>query len=117
MYLEPIVSVPMHDLPENATDCVIDRYRFKWLRTKKEYQEAGRALDNCLKLWEPCDNPVVAVYKGRKIIAAIEVEGKYLRQALRIHNTAIDKQSALYSAIKKWSSSNSYQIRLEEYCA
>lgn len=95
-------STPMCQVPEHIHNCIIDRFQFKWLTTKKEYRDAGRQLHNCLVSWSSYDNPVVAVCKGAKIIAAIEVDGKHIVQARRIHNTEIDKNSALYSSIKKW---------------
>ena len=109
-------STPMHAVPEHISNCTIDRFNFRWLRTKNDYMEAGERLDNCLVSWSYYNNPVVGVYKGRKIIAAMEVGDNHIRQAYRKHNTIIDENSSLYSAIEKWCAKYSIGIMNDEYC-
>ncbi len=95
-------STPMHAVPENIPNTTVGRYYFKWLTTKNEYKEAGTVLDNCLTVWSNRDNPVTVVYKGQKIIAAIEVDDNCIRQVRRIHNLPIEANSKLHSAVEKW---------------
>ena len=95
-------STFMPPVPDHFRDCKIDYFYFKWLRTKNEYNTAGKELDNCLKYWNCFDSPVVAVYKGDKIVAAIEVKNNKILQAFRFRNKPIKKSSTLYYAIKKW---------------
>ena len=106
-------SAPMHTVPQHINDCTIDCFHFKWLRTKCEYKEAGRKLDNCLGNWSCHDNPVVAVYKGKKVIAAIEVNENRIIQAYRSHNNTINKHSALFLAIEKWC--DKYSLTMTEW--
>ncbi|MCH5170500.1 MAG: hypothetical protein J1F24_04350 [Oscillospiraceae bacterium] len=98
----PSFSIPMRAAPNNIPDCSIGCFRFQWLRTMKEYQLAGKQLDNCLSCWQSDQNPVVVVYRGDKIIAAIEIEGNEILQAFQYHNSYIDKESELAAAIQKW---------------
>ena len=108
-------SIPMQTIPENMNDCIVDRFQFKWLRTKSDYQKAGEQLDNCLEFWEYDSNPVVGVYIQGNIVAAIEVLGNSIYQARKIHNNIIDERSELFKAIQKWSKIYSLEFKEENF--
>ena len=103
-------STPMY-VPEHINDCTIDHFRFKWLRTKSDYQKAGEMLHNCLSHWRNYDSPVTVVYNGRKIVAAIEVCNNEIRQMFKKRNELIDEGSDLFCAIEKWCNKNSLSFR------
>lgn len=95
-------NLPMSAVPERIADCAIDDFSFKWLKTKKDYRYAGTMLENCLVNWSSTGNPVVAVYRRKKIVAAIEVDGEFIVQMLGHQNSYIKEDSPLGIAIDKW---------------
>lgn len=108
-------STPMY-VPAHINDCTIGHFRFKWLRTKSDYQKAGEMLHNCLSHWRNYDSPVTVVYNGRKIVAAIEVCDNEIRQMFKKRNELIDEGSDLFCAIEKWCNKNSLSFRSGLYC-
>lgn len=89
--------------PDNSIrDCVIDGFCFEWLVTDRDYKDAGDELDNCLVDWNGRYNPVVAVRMNNRIVAAIEVGDKTIRQAYTRKNGSLSKVSGLLDAYMKW---------------
>jgi hypothetical protein len=113
--LEANLSMPMHPVPENAKITILGKYTFKWLRTKNEYINAGKTLENCLVNWWSNSNPVAVVMMNEKIIAALEICDDKLIQARRKNNKSIDENSELYKTISKWCESQQVSICLDEF--
>lgn len=94
-------SVPMASC--SIPDTEIDGFNFTFLKTKKQYQEAGRELHNCLGNWQHFNNPVFVVKEQGKCVAAIEVRNNTkILHALGKYNLSIRFDPNLYSAYKKW---------------
>ncbi len=91
-------------------DMVVDKYRFKHLRTKQECVIAGEKMKNCLVNWDSYSNPVVIVYKGDKIVAAVEFLNGVLVQAKQCRNKSIEPDSDLCRAIEKWCKINNIKF-------
>lgn len=91
-------------------DMVVDKYRFKHLRTKQECVIAGEKMKNCLVNWDSYSNPVVIVYKGDKIVAAVEFFNGVLIQANQCRNESIEPDSDLCRAIEKWCKINNIKF-------
>ena len=107
--LRPTFSLPvLRDLiPEDIPDCVIRGYCFRWLRTTRDFRDAARALDNCLENWWQVDaTSVLTVSYGGTILAAVEVDGCEINQALTKRNGSIPKDSPLYAIIDHWRKQN-----------
>lgn len=98
---EELYSLPM-PIGEATRDCVVDGYGFFWLRTERDYRETGDELENCLIAWDPSCNPVVAVRRGGRCCAAIEVKGRTVVQAKARRNTSMERDPGLNSAFHKW---------------
>ncbi len=113
--LEANLSMPMHPVPENAKITTIGEYTFKWLRTKNDYTQAGKILENCLVAWRSGASPVVVVIKNEKIIAALEISDNKIVQARKKNNAAIDENSNLYKAILNWCEKQQMMISLSEF--
>ena len=113
--LEANLSIPMHPVPENAKIITIGEYKFKWLRTKNDYTQAGKTLENCLVTWRSSGSPVVVVIKNEKIIAALEISGDKIVQARQKNNAAIDENSNLYKTILNWCEKQQMIISLSEF--
>lgn len=96
------LSVPMASLPVSVRDCVIGKYNFKALKTKMDYIIAGKKLKNCLGNWHSCDNPVVVVSIGKKMVAAIEIKKGEVFQMQRKCNQTVSTDSELYKITSKW---------------
>lgn len=96
------LSVPMASLPGSVRDCVIGKYNFKALKTKMDYIVAGEKLKNCLGNWLSCDNPVVVVSIGQKMVAAIEINKGEVFQMRRKCNQTVSTDSELYKTTSKW---------------
>ena len=101
-FVEPELSMPMHPVPQNAGVTVLGRYTFKWLRTKSDYTKASENLENCLGTWSASSSPVVVVFSGEIMVAAIEIEKDKVVQALGQRNKEISENSDLYKTICKW---------------
>lgn len=96
-----LYSVPMASC--SIADSKIDGFDFTLLKTKKQYQEAGRKLHNCLGNWQHFNNPVFVVTKQGQYVAAIEVRNNTtILHALGKYNLSFRFDSSLYSAYKKW---------------
>ncbi len=108
------ISAPISLVASNMKDTIVDKYRFKYLRTKQECVVAGERMDNCLVKWDSCSNPVVAIYKGDKIVAAVEFLNNVLVQAKECRNKSIEPNSDLYNAIEKWCKRNSINFDSEK---
>lgn len=98
-------TVP-HSLPTRVSripDTRINGYDFVLLRTLDACHRAGAQLDNCLQEWEADANPVFAVKKGKRYLAAIEVSrDSCILQAYADHNLPLDLHPGLYAAYQKW---------------
>ena len=99
-------SVPMKRPYESIENCVIDDFSFSWLRCGNDYFIVGDALKNCLAGWGTTDNPVVAVRRGGRVVAAIEVSPRGVNQVLGHHNTDITCVDGLPEAYQKWLDKN-----------
>lgn len=99
-----IYSIPMHSTDRQIDACIIDGCCFAWLRSSNEYRAAGRALKNCLVRWEKDQNPVVAVRKEGRIVAAIEIdpETHTVIQKAVAGNRYIEAEPGLAQAYSKW---------------
>ena len=103
-------SVPMRG--SRIPDTRVDGYDFVLLKTLDDCHKAGAALHNCLKEWEICSNPVFAVKKGDRYLAAIEVlDDRRILQAYAERNMPIDLSPKLCLAYEKWVR----MFRLSEY--
>ena len=106
------VPMPISSIPDSK----INRYEFVLLKTKKQYQEAGKALYNCLTEWKFSNNPVFAVREQGKYVAAIELkDDTTVLQVLGKHNLPIPRDSILYSAYKEWKRTNYLDENPDEY--
>lgn len=107
-----IYSIPMHSTDRQIDACIIDGCCFAWLRSSNEYRAAGRALKNCLVRWEKDQNPVVAVRKEGRIVAAIEIdpETHTVIQKAVAGNRYIEAEPGLAQAYSKWKT----RLRLSE---
>ncbi len=114
LYIANEISVPLPLMPKNMKDCVIDNYRFKYLRTKRESAIAGEIMKNCLVNWDSYSNPVVIIYKGDKIVAAVEFLNGVLVQAKQCRNESIEPDSDLYNVIEKWCKINNIKFDPEK---
>ncbi len=104
-------SLPIQALPERIKNQTVNGFFFKILRSTAECKRAGEQLNNCLKRWDALDNPVVGIYLGQKIVAALEIaDGSMLVQALAYNNTEIDEESPLYLALERWCAINRLTI-------
>lgn len=104
LYSHMSFSVPMADIPEHIESCTIDGYSFTWLHSSREYAAAGKKLGNCLTDWRMDDNPVAVICEGRRMLAAIEVDGVQVIQARCSHNSCISCTPHLNTAYEKWCS-------------
>ena len=95
-------------------DMVVDKYRFKHLRTKQECVIAGEKMKNCLVNWDSYSNPAVIIYKGDKIVAAVEFLNGVLVQAKQCRNKSIEPDSDLCRAIEKWCKINNIKFDPEK---
>ena len=95
-------------------DMVVDKYRFKHLRTKQECIIAGEKMKNCLVNWDSYSNPAVIIYKGDKIVAAVEFLNGVLVQAKQCRNKSIEPVSNLCRAIEKWCKINNIKFDPEK---
>ena len=95
-------------------DMVVDKYRFKHLRTKQECIIAGEKMKNCLVNWDSYSNPAVIIYKGDKIVAAVEFLNGVLVQAKQCRNKSIEPDSDLCRAIEKWCQINNIKFDPEK---
>ena len=91
-------------------DMVVDKYRFKHLRTKQECVIAGEKMKNCLVNWDSYSNPAVIIYKCDKIVAAVEFLNGVLIQANQCRNESIEPDSDLCRAIEKWCKINNIKF-------
>lgn len=102
----PAFAIPMCTPTERIRDCTIDEFTFSWLKTSADYEEAGKALRNCLTEWSTHNYPVVCVRKAGKIIAALEVRNHFVYQARTANNNGLDAVPGLRSAYRKWHAKN-----------
>lgn len=101
-YCCPDHSRPMRRPPEEIPDCRIDGFDFAWLRSSNDYRQAALQLNNCLDERSPLDPPVVCVRKRRLAVAAVEVSGSRVLQALGFDNDPLEDEPGLYRAVEKW---------------
>ncbi len=106
------ISAPIRLVISNMKDTLIDKYRFKYLRTKQDCVIAGKKMENCLVNWDSNSNPVVIIYKGDKIVAAVEFLNGVLIQAKQCRNKSIEPDSDLCRAIEKWCKLNNIKFDL-----
>ena len=102
----PSFAIPMCNPTERIRDCSIDEFEFSWLKNSVDYEEAGKALNNCLRDWSTYNYPVVCVRKGGKIIAALEVRNDFVFQAFTSNNDSLRKIPGLLKAYYKWHAKN-----------
>ena len=95
-------SIPMPGGDREIRDCTVDGYCFFWLRSRVDYQTAGKAMNNCLVSWKPNGNPVVAVKKDGRFVAAVELLGKCIVQVRAAENEPIEAHPALNRAFQNW---------------
>lgn len=93
-----------------SADSEIRGFRFERLATSFEYLRAGKALRNCLDDWEEFRGSVYAVYgPDGTCVAAAEVSGNKLHQALSSDNDLIAKIEGLPWALEEWMKANSLE--------
>lgn len=114
LYIANEISVPLPFVSQSMKDCVIDNYRFKYLRTKQDCVITGEKMRNCLVDWYSYSNPVIVIYRGDKIVAAVEFLNNVLEQARMCQNRAIDPNSDLYNVIVKWCEMNNIEFNSEK---
>jgi len=102
----PCFAIPMCNPTERIRDCSIDDFEFSWLKTSVDYDEAGKALHNCLEEWTSHNYPVICVRKGGKIIAALEIRNNSVFQAFTSHNDSLRKIPGLLKAYRMWHTKN-----------
>ena len=95
-------SLPMQRPDPDIPDGTVNGYRFAWLRSRREYQEAARQLENCLGDWDPTDAPVLCIHKGGRIRAAVELRDKQVVQVRGYDNEDIEEDPALLAAFQAW---------------
>ena len=95
-------SMPMKLPPKNVFDCTTGDYTFRPLKTMSDYTRAGKQLDNCLGTWNCMLNAVIVVYKGDSAVAAVEIDGEEITEALLMHNRRIKRATPIHIAIEKW---------------
>lgn len=100
-YNEKFFNIPMARMNERIKSCSIDGYDFTVLKSKCEYLQTGKQLENCLVRWDCTDNPVVAVKKNNKIVGAVEIGENRVIQANGYDNTRIDNTD-FYPAFLKF---------------
>lgn len=108
------ISVPISLVTSNMKDMVVDKYRFKYLRTKQECVIIGGKMKNCLVNWDSYSNPVATIYKGDKIAAAVEFFNGKLVQGKQCRNGSIEPNSDLYNVIEKWCKINNVEFTPEK---
>lgn len=106
---KPSYSIPMKSPEERITDCCIDGYTFFWLRTSREYEKAGEAMNNCLGTWHTNNSPVVCVRKEDEYVAAIEIENGIIVQARGLWNMPIEYDEEFSEVFEKWK--QKYKLR------
>ena len=67
-----------------------------------DYRRAALQLNNCLDEHSPPHPPVVCVRKYRQAVAAVEVSGGKVLQALGFDDDPLEKEPGLYRAVEKW---------------
>ena len=88
-------SVPMAPLPPTAVDCTVYGYRFRWLRSQRDYREAGAVLRNCLVEWGRFQAPVLCVSYRERVLAALQVRHGRITQFLGYKNEPVSDPSLL----------------------
>ena len=86
----------------DIADCCVDGYRFSWLRSRADFRAAGEALNNCLISWQSTGNPVVAVKRDGRYVAAVEVSDGMVVQARSADNQSMESVPSLNAAYLKW---------------
>lgn len=107
---------------QRRQDALIDGYLFSYLRSSAEFQQAGEALHNCLGQYRPRGDGMVVVVRQlkdvnhdeEKLVAAIELRGKRIRQVYGTRNTIIQPNTALDRAILKWEWKNNLIWAVDE---
>ncbi len=98
----PEITVPVTSVPRGMADCVINGYRFHWLRTNDDYINTGRHMHNCLVDWCSDDYPVVCVTRFDEYVAAIEVRERNIAQILAPHNDPVPDGTPFDKALDIW---------------
>ena len=80
----------------------MDGFDFTWLRSSNDYRQAALELNNCLDERSPLDPPVVCVRRYGQAVAAVEVSGNRVLQALGFDNDPLEDEPGLYRAVEKW---------------
>lgn len=96
-----LFNIPMARINEKIKSCSIDGYNFVALKSKYEYLQAGKELNNCLTEWDCIDHLVVLIKKNNKIVGAIEINDSYIFQARGYDNSNIESTD-FYSAYLKF---------------
>ena len=104
------ISVPFFCVTNDMRDTVVDKYRFRYLRTKRECVLAGEKMKNCLVNWDSFSDPVALIYKGDEIVAAVEVYKNVLKQVRKCGNKSIKTDSILCKAVEKWCVKNGVEF-------
>lgn len=95
-------SLPMQKPDPDIPDGTVKGYRFAWLRSRREYREAARQLENCLGDWSHSNAPVLGIYQGSRILAAVELQDKQVLQVRGYDNGDIGEDPALLAAFQAW---------------
>lgn len=105
------VSIPIHPKLSELKEQVVDGYKFIWLKTNSQFVKAGNELNNCLGTMS-FDNPVFAMQRHGKNVAAIEVDidDASVVQAYIKNNEEISSDKKIYNAFSVWCRRNHISI-------
>ena len=96
-------TLPLKSLSDEYRKQVLG-FDFVPIKTIEECHRAGVELNNCLELYNTQNNPIIAVKKQGRTVAAIEVEGNCVVQALAKNNDDIEKYEDLNEATELYCS-------------
>ena len=112
MYEEPGLFLPPPASEESMPDCTIRGYRFRRLKSPRDFQEAGRALNNCLVSSDHGHRTIYAVVKEQQYMAAVEIEGRAVVEASLAECEDIRTDRKLLKAFLAWC--DKYRLSLPE---
>ena len=111
-------SLPVPPEPDSAVQpfSAVGAYRFERLGSIREFVNAGAALDNCLAELPSyfSDVTVLAVRREDKTVAAVQLKGRRVVQALARRNRRIDPEAPLGKALCAWAERCGLQLPAPE---
>ena len=112
-FSEPLLT-QMYELE----DC-LHGYSFRFLSSTNETFDIGKKLQNCLVEWNSCENPVMAITVGNKIVAAVELEKTSfdICQAKLKQNKSITENFELLLVFDEWRNKHSLEFSSYVECS